>query len=82
MAQGGIIDSPTLAMLGEAGREAVLPLENNTGWIDELANKIASIVDTGETTIIVKVGEDTLTEKVVSNINRRNRIAGKTVLQV
>lgn len=82
LAQGGIIDSPTLAMLGEAGREAVLPLENNTGWIDELANKIASIVGTGETTIIVKVGEDTLAEKVISNINRRNRIAGRTVIQL
>lgn len=82
LARGGIIDSPTLAVLGEAGREAVMPLENNTGWIDELANKIGSVIGTGETTIIVKVGEDTLTEKVVSNINRRNRIAGKTVLQV
>ena len=82
LAKGGIIDSPTLAMLGEAGREAVLPLENNTGWIDELANKIASIVGTGETTIIVKVGEDTLAEKVISNINRRNRIAGRTVIQL
>ena len=82
LAQGGIIDSPTLAMLGEAGREAVLPLENNTGWIDELADKIASIIGTGETTIVVKVGEDTLTEKVISNINRRNRIAGRTVIQL
>ena len=27
-------------MIGEHGKEAVLPLENNTGWIDELARKI------------------------------------------
>lgn len=27
-------------MVGEAGKEAVMPLENNTSWINELANKI------------------------------------------
>ncbi|AJG98872.1 hypothetical protein LF65_02286 [Clostridium beijerinckii] len=41
LATGGIIDSPTLAMVGEAGKEAVMPLERNTGWIDDLAGKIA-----------------------------------------
>lgn len=40
LAKGGIIDRATLAMIGEHGREAVVPLENNTGWIDELARKI------------------------------------------
>lgn len=42
LAHGGITKSATLAMIGEAGREAVLPLENNTGWMDELASKINS----------------------------------------
>lgn len=36
----------------------------------------------GDTTIIVKVGEDTITEKVVSNINRQSRINGKTIITV
>ena len=40
LAKGGIIDSPTLAMVGEAGREAVVPLENNTGGLDLLASKL------------------------------------------
>ena len=40
LAQGGILRQPTLAMLGEAGAEAVLPLEHNTGWIAQLANRI------------------------------------------
>lgn len=40
LAKGGIVDSATLAVVGEAGREAVMPLENNTGWITELANKL------------------------------------------
>ncbi len=31
---------PTLAMVGEAGKEAVVPLENNTQGLDLLAAKL------------------------------------------
>ena len=41
LAKGGIVTSSTIANIGEAGREAVLPLENNTGWMNILADKIA-----------------------------------------
>lgn len=40
LATGGIVTSPTTALVGEAGREAVLPLESNTGWIDMIANRV------------------------------------------
>lgn len=92
LAKGGIVDRPTLAVVGEAGKEAVMPLENNTGWIDNLAGQIAtgmmgtmqpgSSQGSGDTTIIVKIGEDTITEKVVNNINRQSRISGKTIITV
>lgn len=39
LAKGGVVDKPTLAMIGDAGKEAVVPLEN-TEWIDKLAEKI------------------------------------------
>lgn len=42
LAYGGIVEKPTLAMVGEAGREAVMPLENNTQWIDKLADKLST----------------------------------------
>ena len=42
LAKGGIANSATLALFGEAGKEAVLPLENNTEWMDILAERIAS----------------------------------------
>lgn len=42
LAKGGIVDSATLAVIGERGKEAVMPLENNTQWMDSLADKIAS----------------------------------------
>lgn len=41
LAAGGIVDKPTLAIIGEAGREAVMPLENNTQWLDKLADKLS-----------------------------------------
>ena len=43
-ALGGVVSSPMLAMVGEQGREAIMPLERNTGWIDELAGKLASVM--------------------------------------
>lgn len=42
LANGGITTGSTLANIGEAGREAVLPLENNTGWMDDLADKLVA----------------------------------------
>ena len=40
LAEGGVIDKPTYALVGEDGKEAVLPLEKNTGWIRELAEQL------------------------------------------
>lgn len=36
LAKGGIVSKPTLSMIGEAGKEAVVPLQNNTGWMKGL----------------------------------------------
>ena len=43
LAKGGIVSKPTQAIIGEAGREAVVPLENNTEWLDMLAEKLEGI---------------------------------------
>lgn len=40
--QGGIFDKPSVIGVGEAGTEAVMPLENNTEWIGVLAGMITS----------------------------------------
>ena len=40
LAVGGIVRQPTQAVIGEAGKEAVLPLDKNTEWMDTLASKI------------------------------------------
>ena len=57
LANGGITTGRTLAEIGEAGREAVLPLENNTGWMDDLAAKLASKMPdySGAKTVVLAV---------------------------
>ena len=37
LAKGGVVDEPTIAEIGEDGKEAVVPLENNTEWMKKLA---------------------------------------------
>jgi len=89
LARGGIVDSPTLAMIGEAGKEAVVPLENNTGWMDTLAQKVASAVSQAVSTngnnigdIVIKFEEMTLGRAAIKSINAVQRNAGTTLLIV
>ena len=57
LANGGVTTGMTLAEIGEAGKEAVLPLENNTGWMDDLASKLASNMPdySGAKTVVLAV---------------------------
>lgn len=41
LATGGIVDGATTAIIGEDGKEAVVPLEKNTKWMDVLSAKLA-----------------------------------------
>lgn len=39
-ARGGIITRPSISLIGEEGAEAVVPLENNTEWINKVAAQL------------------------------------------
>lgn len=41
-AKGGVVDRATLGVFGEAGKEAVVPLKNNTEWMDTLRGIMTS----------------------------------------
>lgn len=77
LARGGIVNNPgrgVTATVGEAGAEAILPLENNTGWMDLLAERIANRINAnGEVlqTIITLDGE-TIAKKITQVNGRRN----------
>lgn len=73
LARGGIIDEPTLAVVGEAGKEAVMPLENNTGWINQLANKLSENTNSkNPIQLVVKIGEDTILDKLIDGIRDKD----------
>lgn len=41
LAKGGIVNKATLALIGESGKEVVLPIERNTGWISNFSERVS-----------------------------------------
>lgn len=80
LATGGITQGATAAIIGEAGREAVLPLDANTGWMDTLAGKINGNGQPIQLT--VKIGDDTLIDKVVDGINNTSFMRGANIISI
>lgn len=74
LAEGGIAQRSTIANIGENGKEAILPLENNTGWMDILADKIASRYGTQD--VVLKVGETELGRATIRAINKNTKENG------
>jgi phage-related protein len=74
LAKGGIVDSATIAMIGEAGKEAVVPLENNTEWIDKLADRLAEKSNTPSKIVLTLDGK----ELGWANIRSINNITKQT----
>lgn len=67
---------------GEAGREAVLPLDRNTWWMDKIADRVALRVVTnqaGSQDIVINLVLDgkVITKTVVRNVNAQARATGK-----
>ena len=40
LARGGIVDGATPLIAGEDGKEAIVPLEHNTEWMDIISSKV------------------------------------------
>ena len=72
-----------LAVGGEAGREAILPLDRNTQWQDQIAIKMASILmqqsDNNDKPIEVNLNVDgkTLANVVVKENNKAKKHKNK-----
>ncbi len=79
LAKGGVIDSATLAVIGEQGKEAVVPLENNTEWIDMLAARLAPKDDDDKPVvpIILQVDGKTFAQTSIKSINDLTKQTGK-----
>lgn len=61
LAKGGIVNNPgrgQAVIAGEAGAEAILPLQNNTEWMDMLVDKVADRVSMNVVNRITIDGKD------------------------
>ena len=89
LAKGGVVDSATLAMIGEQGKEAIVPLENNNDWINKVADTIGNndeVEDLLKELISVVKNKPTGISKrdvgkaAVEFINSQNRILGGSLV--
>ena len=80
LARGGIIDGATLAMVGEQGKEAVVPLENNLGWLDKLASMLGDKMGNSNKPIYLVVDKRVLGQVSAEGINAITKQTGKIPL--
>lgn len=86
LAKGGVVDSPTLAMIGERGKEAVVPLENNTEWMNKLngcfgedTEEIIKLLKELITVVKLKptgINKKDIGKSAIEYINQQKRIKG------
>ena len=81
LAKGGIVDSATIAMVGEQGKEAVVPLENNTEWMDKLADRLAARM-ASPTKVSLNVDGKELGWATINSINSITKQTGNLPLAV
>ena len=94
LARGGIVDSPTVAMIGEAGKEVVMPLEN-TGFLQTMGRVVGgAVVDalgggltqssgfSGSGDIVIQIGGHEFGRVAIQEINREQERAGQVLLNI
>ena len=94
LARGGIVDSPTVAMIGEAGKEVVMPLEN-TGFLQTMGRIVGGAVVnalggnltqsggfSGDGDIIIQIGGHEFGRVAIQEINREQERAGQVLLNI
>ena len=87
--RGGVFDNPTLfgyggriGGLGENGAEAIVPLENNLGWLDKLASMLDERMNNGGgRAIVLQVDGKTFAEIAVDSINDLTKQTGSLPLR-
>lgn len=94
LARGGIVDSPTVAMIGEAGKEAVVPLEN-TGFLQTMGRVVSGAVVnalggglpqsqgfSGNGDIVIMIGGHEFGRVAIQEINKEQERAGQVLINI
>ena len=85
---GGVFDNPTLFNyggslqgIGENGAEAVVPLENNTEWLNKIANMLVDKMGVSRP-VVLEVDGKVFAETAISTINSNTRQTGRLALNL
>lgn len=90
-ARGGVFNSPSIIGVGEAGQEAVMPLERNTGWISTLAQKVAERMPVNNAPagyslpagdIVIQIAGHEFGRVAIQEINKEHERVGQTLLKI
>lgn len=90
-ARGGVFNSPSIIGVGEAGQEAVMPLERNTGWISTLAQKVAERMPVNNAPagyslpagdIVIQIAGHEFGRVAIQEINKEHERAGQILLKI
>lgn len=87
-ARGGVFEKPTafgmngnnVMVGGEAGAEAIVPLEKNTEWLDKIADRLAS--RGSKTPIVLNVDGKTFAQTSINTINELTKQTGSLNLNI
>lgn len=87
-ARGGVFEKPTafgmngnnVMVGGEAGAEAIVPLEKNTEWLDKIADRLA--LRGSKTPIVLNVDGKTFAQTSINTINELTKQTGSLNLNI
>lgn len=85
-AEGGVFDRPTIVPygntlqgLGEAGAEAIVPLEKNTQWLDKIAERLGA---GSNKPVVLNVDGKVFAQTSINTINELTRQTGSLKLNI
>lgn len=85
-AKGGVVDRATLGIVGEAGKEAIVPLENNTRGLDLLAEKLLNRMpqgkenNIGDGDLILQIDGSVVGKVALKQLRKMQRQGGITLI--
>ena len=82
LAKGGVVDGATMAVIGEQGKEMVMPLENNLEYLDKLAGMITERMGGGNKPIVLEVDGKVFAKTAIRTINQDTSQRGKLALNL
>jgi phage-related minor tail protein len=79
-AKGGVLNNPTLFGMGDAGAEALVPLERNTQWISKVAREMnrqgaSTSAASDDVSVIIYTAAAQIVQAINDSANRKGNVS-------